>query len=79
MHALHRPYIPRAMMITVVSAVLAIVLTLALATKLNDASTAVAGPPAAAHPSTSNHGWKASPLAPLLSSPAAAPWGPSRP
>jgi hypothetical protein len=71
------------MMITVIAAVLAIVLTLALATRLNDASTrastGVAGPPTAARASTSSHGWTVVPLAPLLSAPAAAPGAPTRP
>jgi hypothetical protein len=36
MHALHRPDLLRAVTVTVIAAILAIVLTLALATSLND-------------------------------------------
>ena len=84
MHALHRPHVPRAMMVTVIAAVLAIVLTVALATRLNDlastpAPAGVAGAPAAAPASTTGHGWNVSPFAPLLSAPPAVPWAPTRP
>ena len=77
MHALHRPDLPRVMTVTVIAAVLAIILTLALATGLNDlASTAAptgpAGTPLQA-PAT-GHGWNMSPFAPFLSAPASAPW-----
>ena len=84
MHALHRPNVPRAMMVTVIAAVLAIVLTLALATRLNDpastpAPTGAADIPAALPASGTSHGWHVSPFAPLLSAPAAVPWAPTRP
>lgn len=36
MHALHHPNLPRAVTVTLIAAVLAIVLTLGLATSLND-------------------------------------------
>jgi hypothetical protein len=72
------------MMVTVAAAVLAIVLTLALATRLNDlasppAPAEAAGAPTAAHAATTSHGWNVSPFAPLLSAPTAAPWAPTRP
>ena len=84
MHALHRPHVPRAMMVTVIAAVLAIVLTLALATRLNDlasrpAPTGGAGTPAALPASATSDEWSVSPFAPLLSGPAAVPWAPTRP
>ena len=66
------------MMVTVIAAVLAIVLTVALATRLRDlartpAPTGVAGAPMTVHASSAGHGWNVSPLTPLLSAPAAVP------
>lgn len=83
MHALHRPHVPRAMMATVVAAVLAIVLTLALATRLNDlaftpAPAGGAAAPSAVQASATSHEWNASPFARLLSAPSAVPWAPPR-
>jgi hypothetical protein len=84
MHALHRPHFPRAMMVTVTAAVLAIVLTLALATRLTDLAstpspTGGADKLPALQTSATSHGWNVSPFAPLLSAPAAVPWAPPRP
>jgi hypothetical protein len=60
---------------------LAIVLTLALATPLNDlASTPAptgARPPAALHMSTSSPSWNLRPFAPLLPAPPPVPWAPA--
>jgi hypothetical protein len=72
------------MMVTAIAAVVAIVLTLALATTLNDpastpAPTGVAGTPPALQTSAASHGWNVSPFAPLLAAPAAVPWAPTRP
>jgi hypothetical protein len=84
MHALHRPDVPRAMTATVIAAVVAIILTLALATRLNDlastsAPTGAASPPTAAQASSTAYGWNVSPFAPLLSARAAVPWAPTQP
>ncbi|HTP23043.1 MAG TPA: hypothetical protein VMJ65_25775 [Solirubrobacteraceae bacterium] len=84
MHVLHRPHVPRALTVTIIAAVVAIVLTLVLATRLNDlaskpAPTGVAGPPEAAQASTTSHRWNVRPFAPLLSGPAAVPWAPTHP
>jgi hypothetical protein len=81
MHALHRPHVLRAMMVTLIAAVLAIVLTLALATSLNDlastpAPAGAADTPYALPASATSHGWHMSPFAPLLSAPPAVPWAP---
>lgn len=78
MHTLHRPHLPRVMTVTVIAALLAIVLTLALATGLNDlASTGPASTVLQA--SRTGHAWNASPFAPLLSAPAPEPWAPPLP
>jgi hypothetical protein len=84
MHAVHRRHLPRAMAVTLIAAVLAIVLTLALAAPLNDlasqsASAGGAGAPTALHVSTTSPRWNLSPFAPLLSAPTPAPWAPAHP
>lgn len=84
MHALHRSQVPRAMMLTVTGAFLAIVLILALATKLGDlastsAPTGMAAAPTPAHAASAGHEWDMSPFAPLLSAPPAVPWARTRP
>jgi hypothetical protein len=84
MHALHRPHLPRAVMVTVIAAVLAIVLTLVLATRLNDvgstpAPTAVAGASIVLQPPAPRDRWNLSPFAPLLSAPPLVPWAPAHP
>jgi hypothetical protein len=60
MHALRHPHLPRAMTFTVIAAVLAIVLTLALAKGLNDLASPAAPTGASA-------------TSPLLRAPAAGP------
>jgi hypothetical protein len=70
------------MTVTAIAAALAIVLTLALATGLNDlASTAAPTGPASTplQASATGHGWNVSPFAPVLSAPAAVPWAPAQP
>jgi hypothetical protein len=84
MHALHRPRLPRAMMVTFLAAILAIVLTLALATRLNDLTststpTGQAGEPPALQAPAASPGWKLSPFKPLLSARVALPWAPPQP
>jgi hypothetical protein len=79
MHALHRSHTSRAITITVIAAVLAIVLTLALAPRLNDlTSTSASGSPPAtptAVQSTSiGAGWSLSPFTSLLRSPVRVRW-----
>jgi hypothetical protein len=69
------------MAVTVIAAIMAIVLTLALAAPLNDlastpASAGGTGAPTALHVST-NPGWNLSPFAPLLSAPPPVPWAPA--
>jgi hypothetical protein len=70
------------MAVTFVAAILAIVLTLALAAPLNDlASTPApaggAGTRTALHVSTTTPRWNLSPFAPLLSAPTPVPWAPA--
>ncbi len=79
MHALHRPHVSRPLMVTVIAAVLTIVLTLALAPRLNDLAstptpTGAAGPTTPVPAPTTSPRWNLSPLAPLLSAPARIPW-----
>ena len=84
MHALHRRHLPRAMAVTFIAAVLAIVLTLALAAPLNDlasqsAPTGSTEAPTAVHGSTTSPRWNLSPFAPLVSAPTSLPWAPAHP
>ncbi len=84
MHALHRPHLARAIMVTVIAAVLAIVLTLVLATRLNDLASAPtptggAGKPPTLQAPAVNPAWALSPFKPLLSAPVAVPWTPAQP
>ena len=72
------------MAVTFIAAILAIVLTLALAAPVNDlastpAPTGVAGPPTALHASATSPNWNLSPFAPLLSAPPPVPWAPAHP
>jgi len=81
MHALHHPHVPRALTVTTIAAVLAIVLSLGLATGLNDlASTAAptGAAPLRQAPATSP-AWALSPFTRLLPAPVAVPWAPTRP
>jgi hypothetical protein len=83
MHVLHRPYLPRAIAVTAIAAMLAIILTLVIAGGLSD----IASPPAPAtasgtagdlHASVARPalgtGAFRSPFSPLLSAPVTAPW-----
>jgi hypothetical protein len=84
MHALHRSHVSRPLMVTVIAAVLAIVLTLALAPRLNDLAstptpTGAVGPTTAPQASTTGPRWNLTPFAPLLSAPARVPWAPAHP
>jgi hypothetical protein len=82
MHVLHRPHIPKVITVTMVAGLLAIVLTLAIASAVSDhaPSTATAyNPPVAAQatPASSEPRTSAftrSPIAPLLTSPITPPW-----
>jgi hypothetical protein len=84
MHVLHRPDLLRAVTVTVIAAILAIVLTLALATRLSDlasapAPTATAGAPTVLQPTINIRRWNVNPFAPLLSAPVRVPWAPAQP
>jgi hypothetical protein len=84
MHVLHRPYLHRAIAVTAIAAVLAIILTLAIAQGLNDLASAprraTAPSPATglqasairsgARPSV----FTGSPFSSLLTAPVTAPW-----
>ncbi len=80
MHALDRPHLPRVTTFTVIAAMLAIVLTLALASGLNDlrstpAATAVTRP--ALQVPTSTRAWALSPFTRVFA-PVVVPWAPTR-
>jgi hypothetical protein len=87
MHVLHRHPLPRAIAVTVTAAMLAIALTLAIATDLSDHGSALApanasGPATAVHASTTHPGQSASPFtrspfSNLLVAPVAQPWAQS--
>jgi hypothetical protein len=79
MHTLHRLHTSRAITVTVIAAVLAIVVTLALAPRLNDlASTSAAGSPTVTsspiQSTSAGVGWSLSPFKSLLRSPVRPPW-----
>jgi hypothetical protein len=83
MHALHRPHLARAMTLTAIAAVLAVVLSLALTARLSDlvpsrALAPTGGAPPALQQSTARQGWNMSPFAPLLSGPLTVPWAQPR-
>ena len=84
MHALHRPLLPRAIAITTIAALLAIVLTLAIASGLSDRES-VAGPATApsvatatqvpaTHARPSASPFTRSPFSSLLTVPVRPPW-----
>ena len=82
MHTLDRLHLPRVITVTVIAALLAIILTLPLATGLNDlASTATSTGPASTplQASTTGTGWNRNPFAPLVSAPARLPWASAQP
>jgi hypothetical protein len=82
MHVLHRPQIHRAIAVTLIAAALAIVLTLAIASRLSDQnlapsspSVAAAGVPASANgPRPETTPFMRSPFASLLITPVPEPW-----
>jgi hypothetical protein len=79
MHALPRLHLHRAATVTVIAAVLAIVLTLALAAGLNDLATTPTSftahrTPVATAPSVTSRGWSLNPFGRLLSAPVSTPW-----
>jgi len=81
MHALAHPHLPRAMTVTIIAAGLAIVLTLALATGVNDLTFAPAAATVtrpALHAPASSRAWALSPFTRLFA-PVVVPWAPSRP
>ena len=77
MHALHRPHLPRMISVSIAAAILAIVISLALASSLSNVSrlnvTSVsayrATPALAAAPDAVAPGWASNPFASLLSRP----------
>jgi hypothetical protein len=79
MHTLHRLHTSRAITVTVIAAVLAIVVTLALAPGLNDLTfTSASGSPTATPSSiqstSTGVGWSLSPFTSLLRAPVRVPW-----
>lgn len=82
MHTLDRFHLPRVMTVTIIAAVLAIVLTLALATSVDDLASTAASPGSAGTlpqaPGTAR-GWNLNPFAPMLSAPARLPRAPLQP
>jgi hypothetical protein len=87
MHVLQRPHLPRAITVTVIAAMLAIVLTLAMASTLRDnglapvsaRSATAAGQPAATAQAPSTSPFTRSPFTNLLSAPVPRPWAQNRP
>ena len=82
MHVLQRPHLPRAITVTAIAAVLAIVLTLAMASTLRDRGLApasagsanFAGQTAVNAPSSGTSPFTRSPFTNLLSAPVPQPW-----
>jgi hypothetical protein len=84
MHVLHRPYLSRAIVVTALAAVLAIILTLAIAAGLNDiayaptqssATSPVAATRTPATPSSASKSpFMRSPFSSLLTAPVTPPW-----
>jgi hypothetical protein len=83
MHVLHRPHLPRPVSVSIVAAILAIVISLALVTRLSNISPPVeitGGPAHSAAPAlksalrTTAPRWARSPFASLLSRPLPPPW-----
>jgi hypothetical protein len=84
MHSLLRPHLRRPITITVVAAVLAIVLTLALATGLDALTsshtpTGAAGAPPTVQAPAASPEWTLSPFRPLVSGRGALSWTPALP
>lgn len=80
MYVLHRPHLPRAVMISAIAAVLTIVVTLILASAASDlpaSPSGSGGSPSsvpAVHNQTGAPAWNLNPFAPLLRTPVVAPW-----
>jgi hypothetical protein len=88
MHAVHRPHLPRLVSVTIVAAILAIVISLGLATSLSTISQpgdAIGTPAHHATPAltstlhASAPGWASNPFANLISRPLPPPWPAARP
>ena len=87
MHVLHRPHLPRLISVSIAAAILAIVISLALASSLSNINqpSNTAGTPAhrttpglsaALHPTAPR--WVSNPFASLLSRPLPQPWPTAR-
>ena len=80
MHVLHRPHLPRLISVSIAAAILAIVISLALASSLNTISETADGPAVRTVPALTSAlhrtapGWASSPFASLLSRPLPQPW-----
>lgn len=80
MYVLHRPHLPRVVMISAIAAVLAIVVTLFLASAVSDLRASPTGSSGssssapAVHHQTGAPAWNPKPFAPLLRTPVVAPW-----
>ena len=78
MHVLHRPHLPRLISVSIAAAILAIVISLALASSLSNISQPANGTSLSAHrtasvltgaPRAAAPGWASNPFASLLSRP----------
>jgi hypothetical protein len=86
MYVLQRPHLPRAIAVTAFAAMLAIVLSLAMASTLRDhglapdsaRSATAAGQPAARAQAPSSSAFTRSPFTNLLSAPVPQPWAQTR-
>lgn len=82
MHTLDRFHLPRVMTVTVIAAVLAVLLTLAFATGVNDLASTAAPAGSATPPlqtPQTGRAWNLNPFVPLVSTAARLPWAPARP
>lgn len=80
MHVLHRPHLPRAVTITMIAALLAIAITLILATAVRGLASSSSGSSAlsasvpAVHNQTAATTWQLNPFTPVLRKQFVAPW-----
>lgn len=83
MHVLHRPHLPRLISVSIAAAILAIVISLVLASSLSNISQTANGTSVPAHRTapaltsalhTTAPGWASNPFASLLSRPLAQSW-----
>jgi hypothetical protein len=83
MHVLHRPHLPRLISVSIAAAILAIVISLALASGLSTISQTANGTSMPAHRTaptitgalhSNPPGWASNPFASLLSRPLPQPW-----